>query len=59
VKATESLLTMAKRKALHGLKASTLTLGELCDDLKVYIAKHPTQFKDQLKPALGLRAGGN
>jgi len=40
------LLTSAERAK----RVSAITLGELCDDLKIYIAKHPTQYKDQLNP---------
>lgn len=50
VKATEPILTAAEKKAIQEAKASSVTLGELCDDLKVYIAKHPSQYKDQINP---------
>lgn len=50
VSATAPLLTMAEKKAFLEEKANRITLGELCDDLKDYIAKHPTQYKDQLNP---------
>lgn len=49
-KATEPILTMAEKKALREERAAGITVGELCDDLKDYIAKHPTQYKDQLNP---------
>ena len=50
VKATEPILTMAEKRAIREEKANRITLGELCDDLKVYIRKHPTQYRDQLNP---------
>ena len=50
IKATEPILTMAEKKALREEKASGVTVGELCDDLKDYVAKHPTQYKDQVNP---------
>lgn len=50
VKATEPMLTLAERKAIQDARISSVTVGNLCDDLKTYIAKHPTQFKDQLNP---------
>ncbi|WP_263377702.1 tyrosine-type recombinase/integrase [Granulicella paludicola] len=50
MKATEPILTMAEKKVLQDQKASTLKLAELCDDLKKYIVRHKTQFKDQLNP---------
>jgi len=50
VKATEPILTVEQKKALREEKASGVTVGELCDDLKDYIAKHPSQYKDQLNP---------
>lgn len=37
-------------KAEKAERLSAVTLGELCDDLKDYISKHPTQYKDQLNP---------
>jgi integrase len=48
--ASEPLLTLAEKEARRQAKVHAVTLGELCDDLKVYIAKHPTQYKDQLNP---------
>lgn len=50
VKASEPMLTTAERKAIHERRANAVSLAELCDDLKVYIKKHPTQYKDQLNP---------
>jgi hypothetical protein len=50
VKATEPILTTAEKKALREEKASEVTIGELCDDLKNYIAKHLTQYKDRSIP---------
>lgn len=50
VKATEPMLTTAERKAIREAKANAVTLGELCDDLKAYVKKHPTQYKDQVNP---------
>ena len=48
--ASEPLLTLAEKETRRQAKLNAITLGELCDDLKVYIAKHPTQYKDQLNP---------
>jgi site-specific recombinase XerD len=50
VSATEPILTMAEKKVIREEKVDRITLGELCDDLKVYIKKHPTQYKDQVNP---------
>jgi hypothetical protein len=44
------MLTMAERKALHEAKAKRVTVRELCDDLRLYVAKHPTQYRDQVNP---------
>ena len=50
VSATEPILTMAEKKVLREEKVDRVTLGELCDDLKGHINKHPTQYKDQVNP---------
>lgn len=48
--ASEPLLTHAEKEARRHHKLHAVTVGELCDGLKNYIAKHPTQYKDQLNP---------
>lgn len=50
VSATEPILTMAEKRVLREEKVDRITLGELCDELKGYIKKHPTQYKDQVNP---------
>lgn len=50
LKATDPVLTMAEKRALRDEKANRITLAELCDDLKVYIAEHKTQYRDQVNP---------
>ena len=50
VSATQPILTMAEKKVLREEQADRVTLAELCDDLKAYIKKHPSQYKDQVNP---------
>ncbi len=48
--ATEPLLTTTEKEARRQAQVNAISLGELCDDLKLFIKKHPTQYKDQLNP---------
>jgi hypothetical protein len=41
---------MPEKKVLREGRVDQISLGELCDDLKSYIKKHPTQYKDQVNP---------
>jgi hypothetical protein len=50
VSAKKPLLTMEEKKAIRADRDTSVTLGELCDDLKVCIAEHPTQYRDQVNP---------
>ena len=44
------MLTMREKRALGEENREKVKVGELCDDLKLYIANHPTQYKDQVNP---------
>jgi len=48
-----------KEGAEGGKGQRGLTIGELSDDLKTYIAKHLSQYKDQVNPPRRLDPLGN
>lgn len=48
--ASEPLLTHAEKAARVQANLNAVTVPELCNDLKDYIAAHPTQYKDQVNP---------
>lgn len=50
VSASEPLLSFAEKRAREEARAQSITLAELCDDLKAFVKSHPTQYKDQLNP---------